>query len=1046
MKTYLRPIVLLHIISTSMLHAKDLKSFANNKSLCFIENKGQITDQFGKSRNDIQFKISAGKGLNIFIGNGQLHYQWSKPINTAQNKFCHGEPGRTMTADLNPKDYIEDSTATYRMDVSLLNSNPNAEIITEEKQDYYENYFQAGLGEKGARAYTYKKITYKNIYPNIDWVLYISSPSVRSGEVNYDFIIHPGGNVKDIKLQYNGATNLSLNKDRSLTAKTLFGNITEQSPYTYEKEGNNKITSSFVLKDNILSFNVDNYNNKNTLLIDPPLAWATYFGGSYIDFGESVACDQYGNVYMGAYTASISNIATLGSYFSSYSAAYNTFLAKFNALGGLLWATYYYGGNNNQYLCSHRVACDVSGNIYICGDVSGTLSGSLATLGAHQTSIAGYSDAYLAKFDGSGSILWATFFGGPSYDYGNSVSCDPSGNVYLTGWTGSSSGIATSGAYQTSLFDTSDAYLAKFNSSGSLQWSTYFGASCPISAYYVSNVTCDGAGNVFMCGSTCSGSNIATSNAYQTSLGGAYDGFLAKFNSSGSIQWGTYYGGGNNDFACGLGCDDSGNIYMSGYTASTNGIASAGAYQISLAGGVDAFLVKFDSSGNKLWGTYYGGTGNESSLGLVCNSFGRIYVAGSTYSANGIATTSSYQTSLAGPLDAFLAEFDGSGNIVWATYYGGSNNEEGSGISCDHSDNIFTCGMTESTSSIATTGAYQTSLGGSWDAFLAKWGTDSLFRIGAVTNLYCAGDTLHLPVIAIDSFQSGNVFIAQLSDSSGSFTNNITIGIDTSVVSGSILCAIPLSTITGFNYHFRVISTSTLDTLVDTIAIQINAKPFFTISSNTLVCNGKSLIFTTTSNFPSAVYHWSGPNSFLSSVANPVINPVSFADSGYSTGSLGLENISLMNGSALLARVPIDQRGELSEPAAMLTRASDELALAKEAKRSSHILSTKAQAAVRDNFGLLNIPLTNIFFLTALIHLDILMKVSDVSRFISLYPVQYSATLEHAASAHDSLQSAALSKSSAGGNPFQTLALISIAFLAAAAYYFFAGKKRAPPE
>ncbi|MCX6770870.1 MAG: hypothetical protein NTX79_02330 [Candidatus Micrarchaeota archaeon] len=128
-----------------------------------------------------------------------------------------------------------------------------------------------------------------------------------------------------------------------------------------------------------------------------------------------------------------------------------------------------------------------------------------------------------------------------------------------------------------------------------------------------------------------------------------------------------------------------------------------------------------------------------------------------------------------------------------------------------------------------------------------------------------------------------------------------------------------------------------------------------------------------------------------------------------STQSLGLENASLMNGSTLLARVPVGQRSALSEAAALLTRASGELALAKEAELSSHGLSAKAQSAIRDNFGLMNIPLTNVFFLSALVHLDILMKVSDVSSFVSLYPAQYSATLEHAASAHDSLQSAALS-------------------------------------
>ena len=156
---------------------------------------------------------------------------------------------------------------------------------------------------------------------------------------------------------------------------------------------------------------------------------------------------------------------------------------------------------------------------------------------------------------------------------------------------------------------------------------------------------------------------------------------------------------------------------------------------------------------------------------------------------------------------------------------------------------------------------------------------------------------------------------------------------------------------------------------------------------------------------------WQG-DAYVSSNPNIItiwsIHSYAFAFDN-STQSLGLESVSLMNGSALLARVPAGQRAALSEPAALLTRASDELALAKDAERSSHDLSIKAQEAVRDNFGLLNAPLSNIFFLTPLVHLDIMMKVTDISKFISFYPMQYSSSLEHAASAHDSLQIAALS-------------------------------------
>jgi len=881
MKTVLLFITLLFFITPFQILAKDTRPIAINKDLCFIENKGQITDQFGKPRNDIQFKVPAAQGLNIFIGNGQLHYQWCK---TTSRASLRGTKQSHANMDVNL--LHDDSVIAYRMDVELLNSNPNPHIITEEKQSYYENHFQAGLGQKGARAYTYKKITYKNIYPNIDWVLSLnnssSNTSLSFGEgraeaLTYDFIVHPGGNIKEIKLKYGGPTNLSLNKDGSLTATTPFGNITEQTPNSYEKESNNKINSSFTLKDNILSFKADNHNG--TLVIDPALAWATYYGGSSVDWGYGVACDQSGDVYMDGYTSSSSNIATVGSYLSAYSTNSNNFLVRLDDLGNVQWATYYYGDNfiNRG---SNRVSCDASGNVYLCGEVSGT-PGGLATANAYQMSNAGGYDAYLAKLDGSGNVLWATFFGGYSHDGGEGVYCDPSGNVYLTGYTESPSGIATSGAYQTSLIGVVNQFLAKFNSSGSLQWSTYYGGSC-LSGYLGNNLTGDGAGNIYICGTTCATSNIATTSAFQTSLGGGQDAYLAKFNSNGSLQWATYYGGDSDEYASGIGCDNNGNVFMSGYTASINNIASAGAYQASLAGLEDAFLVKFDSSGSRQWGTYYGGTSDDGSEGLVCNSVGDVYIIGGTGSSSGIATASAYQTSLAGSTDVFLAEFNASGSIVWATYFGGTADDWGQGINCDPAGNIYTCGYTYSTGGIATSGAYQASLGGGEDAFLGKWGTNVLFSVGAYGGAYCPGDTLHLPLIAIDTFHTGNVFTAQLSDSSGSFANPVIIGIDTAISSGYILCTIPLNAIAGLHYHFRIFSTNPADTTqADTLAIQIKAKPVFIVSSNNLVCDGKILSFTTTSTYSGLTYHWSGSNSFSSSLADPVITPVSFSDSGY---------------------------------------------------------------------------------------------------------------------------------------------------------------------
>ncbi len=177
--------------------------------------------------------------------------------------------------------------------------------------------------------------------------------------------------------------------------------------------------------------------------------------------------------------------------------------------------------------------------------------------------------------------------------------------------------------------------------------------------------------------------------------------------------------------------------------------------------------------------------------------------------------------------------------------------------------------------------------------------------------------------------------------------------------------------------------------------------------------------------FPSGALprFWASP-AYLSS--NPNIITI-WSISSYSfefdnaTASLGLERVSIENGSSLLARAPPSIRSRLAEPASLLSQANTELASAKESQQSSHALAEKADAAVRDNFGIQNAPLANIFFLEALVQVNTLLKVLDISSFVSLYPAQYSATLEHAAAAHDYAQSAARSLSQCAQSEYEFL-------------------------
>ena|GEM_PF-5717923 len=198
-------------------------------------------------------------------------------------------------------------------------------------------------------------------------------------------------------------------------------------------------------------------------------------------------------------------------------------------------------------------------------------------------------NAFLAKFSSGGELQWATYYGGSGKDYSHGISMDGSGNVYITGETTSASGIATSGAHLTSYGGSDDAFLAKFSSSGAMQWASYYGGSFGDVA---NGVSMDGSGNVYITGYTASPSGIATNGAYQTSLAGSYDAFLAKFSSGGGLLWSTYYGGSSSG-AFGVCSDLSGNIYMTGYTSSDSGVTTSGSYQTYFAGTLDAFFAKF---------------------------------------------------------------------------------------------------------------------------------------------------------------------------------------------------------------------------------------------------------------------------------------------------------------------------------------------------------------------------------------------------------------------------------------------------------------------
>ena len=192
------------------------------------------------------------------------------------------------------------------------------------------------------------------------------------------------------------------------------------------------------------------------------------------EYGNSCATDASGNIYLSGCTSSTSGMATTGAHLATFGGGdWDAFLVKFNSSGVRQWGTYY-GGTAGE--AAYHCATDASGNVYLTGEAKSTTG--VATTGAHQTQYGGLEDAFLVKFNSSGVRQWGTYYGGSGNDYGHSCATDASGNVYLAGDArNSTTGIATTGAHQTTRGGVRDAFLVKFNSSGVRQWGTYYGGT-----------------------------------------------------------------------------------------------------------------------------------------------------------------------------------------------------------------------------------------------------------------------------------------------------------------------------------------------------------------------------------------------------------------------------------------------------------------------------------------------------------------------------------------------------------------------------------------
>jgi hypothetical protein len=674
----------------------------------FVENKGQILNQANFPNKDVLFMYT-GKGIKIQLLKTGYSYELFSAAGLKSNEVTHQKSEFTARKrDL--------KIHNYRVDIQFLNANKDPLVVTEQKSDDYINYYN--VADEITYIHSYRKIIYRNIYDKTDIEFLIEDGAEHA--FKYNIILHPGANINDVKFMINGASEIK-NSGATIEISTPLGTISEKIPFSYyvnHPAVNQPV--NFKLKNNIISFS-GIFDNTQTLVIDPStnLIWCSYYGGSVLEYCTCNGVDSQDNVYIAGHTFSSNNIATNGAYQSVINASLDGFIAKFNSSGFRLWASYF-GGSGAEQIFS--MCLDANGNVYLSGDTFSTAN--IASVGAHQTVYGGgIDDALLVKFSGTGIRFWSTYFGGAEHDISQAVTVDQNSNVIIAGHS-ESNNLATQGAYKSTYSFAYDVFIAKFSSTGTLQWCTYYGDSGVDEAY---SIVTDAGNSIYITGLTSSIAGISTPASHQVNSGGLTDCFIAKFNALGNIlQWATYYGGIGDDHGTVIRVKKNGNVFIAGTTTSSNNIATPNAHQTVRGSADDAFVTSFSVAGARLWASYFGGDDTDYINDLVIDGNSNIIFCGQTLSTVSVSTLGAYQPNLSSIFnyDAFVAKFSNSGQKKLATYFGGPGNENGRGIAVNSTGKIYLAGETTSTVNVSTLGSHQPIAGGSQDGFLAKFCSD----------------------------------------------------------------------------------------------------------------------------------------------------------------------------------------------------------------------------------------------------------------------------------------------------------------------------------
>ena len=634
----------------------------------------------GKSKSEVSYLTRSGS-YNLFLGSGEsvLVGKGTSPLRT-----------------------------------KLVGSDPAARMVPEGAQTSVTNYF---VGNDPNRWRTsvpnFEKVRYVAIYPGIDLVYY-----GHEGNVEYDWILSPRADSRQIRMVFEGADRLRIDNKGDLVIKVGKNEYRQRKPVVYQEVGGKRIeiAGAWNLRAKEGSFRLGPYDHEKPLTIDPTLAYATYLGGTGTDYAYAVAVDSAGNTYITGGAGS-TDFPTTSPEQGARDGQNDVFITKINAAGtAKIYSTYLGGGGVDE---GKGIAVDSAGNAYVTG-IAGSFDFPLKN--PIQGIYGGSGDVFVTKINAAGSALvYSTYLGGNSQDYGTAIAVDAVGIAYVAGVTFSAN-FPTISPFQSAKGALEDAFVAKINAAGSAWvYATYLGGNDADEAY---GIAADAVGNAYVTGKTFS-TNFPLQSAIRSVVVSG-DAFVTKINATGSaLVFSTYFGGSAADTGNAIAVDSTG-VYIAGSSVSLDlPVVNAFQPRIGGPGQDDVFVAKLNPSGSALiYCTYLGGGSSDEALALAVDAGGHAWVAGRTNSSD-FPLKNTMQASRVG-FDMFVTELtpDGS-SILYSTFYGGSGSDAAQGIAVDSAGNVHVAGQTTSTD-LLTLNPIQQENAGATDAVVLLFGNATI--------------------------------------------------------------------------------------------------------------------------------------------------------------------------------------------------------------------------------------------------------------------------------------------------------------------------------